>query len=272
MNTILCTLHQANKGVMCMRRFSWSMAVTVGAAGVLMLACLVMATSVDAEGDDGGPQGPAMYEVTLTNLNSGQPLSQPIVWTHTDNYRLFTLGEPASLELKIPAEEGYNQPLFDALKANHNVLDIQRTTVFPDGALRSALITDPGFGSFGPKTAKFTLRGDGKYRFVTVATMLGVTNDTFTAVTIPLPATGTVEAFGIAYDAGTEKNTEQWKDIPCGQGPSCVTNPYSPNPAPDPGTEGYVFVAAGIQGIADIPKEIFDWKNPVALVSVKRIR
>lgn len=210
-------------------------------------------------------------------MNRGQPLSQPIVWTHNDNYRLFTFGQPASPEVRKLAEEGDNRPLYKALKSDHNVQDVVHVIRFPEDILRSALF--PGLpwvpeGPFGPQTVTFTVRGNSDSTKVTVATMLGATNDAFTAVTVALPSSGSAEAFGDAYDAGTEKNTEEFADVPCGIDDRCTTvQGFQPSghTDPDPDTEGYVFVSAGMKGLGNIPDQLLDWQNPVALVSVKRV-
>ena len=40
-----------------------------------------------------------MYEVTMTNLTTGQPLTPPLLVTHAENAGFFTPGEMASDEI-----------------------------------------------------------------------------------------------------------------------------------------------------------------------------
>jgi len=36
--------------------------------------------------------------------------------------------------------------------------------------------------------------------------------------------------------------------------------------------EGFVHVHSGIQGIADLDAARYDWRNPIAKISVKRVK
>src|SRR5918999_2461253 len=44
--------------------------------------------------------GPTTYEVTITNLTSGQPLTPPVLATHRRPVHLFHVGSPSPFELK----------------------------------------------------------------------------------------------------------------------------------------------------------------------------
>ena len=67
-----------------------------------------------------------------------------------------------------------------------------------------------------------------------------------------------------AYDAGSEANNEICAFIP---GPSCgiffVRDPE--------GAEGYVHIHAGIHGIGDLSPAQFDWRNPGAKITIRRL-
>ncbi|MCP5242363.1 MAG: spondin domain-containing protein [Burkholderiales bacterium] len=102
---------------------------------------------------------------------------------------------------------------------------------------------------------------------ISLFAMLLPTNDGFIALNnAVLPQTGNVQYYLNAYDAGTETNTESCADIP---GPLCGGTAQSPN---DMG-EGFVHIHRGIRGLN--PEEInpaeYDWKNPVAIVTISRI-
>lgn len=97
--------------------------------------------------------------------------------------------------------------------------------------------------------------------------MLVSSNDAFLAVDgAPLPRSrnGIVTRMATAYDAGAEANDEECAHIP---GPPCGNSPAASKVA----GEGYVFVHAGIHGIADLDEAEYDWRNPVAKVTVRRV-
>ena len=64
-----------------------------------------------------------MYEVTITNLTPGQPLTPPLLVTHSENAGFFTPGEMASDELQQLAENGNAEPLVEMLQGKTGVLD-----------------------------------------------------------------------------------------------------------------------------------------------------
>ncbi len=111
------------------------------------------------------------------------------------------------------------------------------------------------------------INASGSFKLITVAGMLATTNDGFWAVRgVEAPKkigeTKTIEA--VAYDAGSEKNNELCGFIP---GPPCE-RPGVRDPV---GSEGYVHIHAGIHGIGDLAPATFDWRNPVAEITVRRI-
>lgn len=105
--------------------------------------------------------------------------------------------------------------------------------------------------------------------------MLIPTNDTFVSLnSVELPRFGQRTYVALAYDAGTEANDQNCANIP---GPRCKGEGVS---APADSDEGFVHVSNGFHelGSADDPdNEIlgpmpYDWNNPVAMVTVRRIR
>lgn len=72
--------------------------------------------------------------------------------------------------------------------------------------------------------------------------------------------------YALAYDAGSKENNELCPFIP---GPACAGAGAGVR-APA-GAEGFVYVHSGIQGVGDLGPEN-DWRNPVAKISVVRIR
>ena len=67
------------------------------------------------------------------------------------------------------------------------------------------------------------------------------------------------------YDAGSEMNDELCVNIP---GPRCGGDGEFKALS----GEGYVHISPGIQGIGDLSSAVYDWRNPVAVVTIQRIR
>jgi len=189
------------------------------------------------------------YEVTITNLTRGQVFSPPIVMSHDGNFRLFTLGAPASEQLYPLAEDGDTE----TLTAHIATLP----SVFEYAVAESALA--PG----DSVTLEITTRGP--YRFISAAGMLVTTNDAFFAFRdVRVPPRGGAVVDGEAYDAGSEANSELCAYIP---GPPCLNG--SSRDTGD--AEGYVHIHAGIHGVGDLVPSRDDWRNPVARMMIRRI-
>ena len=188
------------------------------------------------------------YAVTITNLTPGQTFTPFLVATHDQSVSLFTLGAPASNELAAIAEAGNIQPMIDALTAGGSTLDTQTNG-----------------GLLGPgKSVTIEVSANAKARFVSVAAMLIPTNDAFVSINrVALPIYASVHT-AYAYDAGSEPNDELCKNIP---GPFCKGEGGSP----DRDGEGFVHIHSGIHGIGDLKPQIFDWRNPVAKIGIKRV-
>ncbi len=95
--------------------------------------------------------------------------------------------------------------------------------------------------------------------------MLVSTNDAFMAVNrIKLPHKFSMLTVP-AYDAGVEANDESCKYI---LGPPCG----NANSASDVAGEGFVHIHSGIHGIGDLSTAKHDWRNPVAKISIRRMK
>lgn len=224
---------------------------TMGAIALLAIS----AQPVLADDDDNG----RWYEVTVTNITpgsgmvAGQIFNGLVVATHNANFRLFTLGQPASDGLAAVAEDADTSELVLDLMDDPDVQDVQTNSNAP---------ILPG------DSASVTVSADKRHRFLSLATMLVTTNDAFAALNgVRLPRRGSTSFFSVAYDAGSEANTENCSDIP---GPPCG-NPFKRVPV---GAEGYVSVHSGIHGIGsplDIVPEDRDWRNPVTWITVRSL-
>ena len=218
----------------------------------LAIACgLALTPSARADDDhDGG-----RFEVTITNLTRGQQFTPILVASHKSTVKLFELGKPASPELQILAEQGNTAPLAAALA----LLPGTGQVVSGSG------LTNPG--------ASVTLIVEGRrgFGFLSVAAMLIPTNDAFFALNgVALPrGNDTLTLTAPAYDAGTERNDELCASIP---GPFFAECGGSGGGGAPGGGEGYVHIHAGIHGIGDLHAAMRDWRNPVALITVRRMR
>lgn len=217
---------------------------------------LLMAVSLVVSAD--GYKSHVKYEVTITNITPGQTFTPQLVVTHPGSVNLFTLGEPASVELEILAEGGDTAPL-TALVAEH-AFDAQTIAgLLGPGQSSRILVSGPRWGGY-----------------LSVAAMMIPTNDNFFAVdAIRLPFRGSSTVMVPAYDAGTEYNDQSCQNIP---GPRCGGEGYSPEPAST--DEGFVHISNGFHELGDFDSngfellgpKVYDWKNAVAKVTVKRVR
>lgn len=208
-------------------------------ASLLLAAALTGAQAQSANGP--------MYEVTITNVTRGALFTPILVASHRTNVKLFDLGQPASADLAILAEDGDIAPLAQALRADSRVIDVANST----GLL------EPGQSVTVRVAAQSADR-------ISLAAMILPTNDGFIALNgVAAPRFGSEEHWVPGYDAGSEPNDERCAAIP---GPQCGGEGASPSA----GGEGYVHVHAGIHGIADLKAEEYDWRNPVAVVTIRK--
>ena len=195
----------------------------------------------------------------MTNLTRGQTFTPVLVASHREGVSLFTLGEPASAELAILAEEGATAPLTARLLATPGVRDVADSGAPPGG------FVGPGQSKMIAVDAR---RGADH---ISVAAMLIPTNDGFFALNgVKAPRGSEVLTyFSPAYDAGSERNDELCASIP---GPN-FTECGGPGGggAPAGGEEGYVHIHAGIHGIGDLDASVRDWRNPVARIMIRRV-
>ena len=191
------------------------------------------------------------FEVTLkiTNLTYLQPFSSFIVVSHNrDADPLFVLGQQASEELALLAENGDPGPLFSKYESGFGV--------------NFAQIHDLGAPFFGGEVTYIKAPYHRSYPYITIASMAINTNDCFVALNgVYLSPGQTIEVPG--YDAGTEVNNELCSSIP---GPACPSG--SGNVRSGNG-EGYVHIHRGFKGVGDRLSEAgYDWRNPMMLVEV----
>ncbi len=199
---------------------------------------------------DHGPR----YEVTITNLTHGQPLTPAVIVAHSSATTLFEAGAPASDGLAALAEDGVTITLVEELEVNPEVTD------FVVAAHPVTGVILPG----ASVTVELATHGGG--RRLSAVSMLPITNDAFAAVRdVPLPrGSHVLRVHGDAYDSGTEANNEDCAFIP---GPPCEM----PGVRDTAGAEGFVHIHPGIQGIGDLDPTALNWHNPVIELTIRKV-
>lgn len=244
------------------------------ALSLVLLASTSPAAFADDDPWDDGPEDMAsrVFQVTITNLTHGQPMTPPVVATHRKRTRVFDVGQPASFGVKEIAENGNNAPLLADLGANKKVFQAVQAgggPLVPTGK--------PGSANF-PDSVTFNITAGRGANRLSVVAMLICTNDGFTGLdSVRLPKwLGDGKVFYSAgYDAGTERNTEDFADIvpPCQgliNGSSNGESAGTSNPALAEG--GVIQHHPNIQGIADLVPATHAWQDPVMKITVKRIQ
>ncbi|MBA3261458.1 MAG: spondin domain-containing protein [Thermoleophilaceae bacterium] len=233
------------------------------AAAAAAVTALAAAPAADAHRAD-------TFEVTFTNLTSGQPLTPAVAATHRGRNEIFGVGSTASFGVKEIAENGNNAPLLADLGVDRQVAEVVEA---PGGPLVPA--GKPGSAMFGDTTT-FTISAERGARRLSLAAMLICTNDGFTGVNslrLPTHVGQSVTAETLGYDAGTEANTEDLADIvpPC-QDLIGVSSGEPGTGQSDPALAQNDVIRhhSGITGRRDLVSDVHGWdvNAPVARVTV----
>jgi len=223
-------------------------ALTTLAAGAIA-ACALLPVTASADGRFYNKD--RSYEVTITNV-SGTTFTPLLTVAHKSSVSLFEAGTEASDELAVLAEGGATGPFETLLGTLPDVIGDVETT---DGLLA------PG------QSVTVRLDTTRDFRTVSVLAMLLPTNDSFVGLNTVRAPQRMFQRFNytaIGYDAGSEPNDELCANIP---GPQCG----GAGPSPDAGGEGYIRVSPGIHGEGDLNASDYDWRNPVARISIVRV-
>lgn len=199
------------------------------------------------------------YEITINNITANQPFSPVVIFAHEPNYKIWQSGEVASVGLEHLAEGGSNSQLIKEVKANENYIDHATGT--------AAIVSGRS------ETIALSVK-DASWVRLSFATMLVNTNDAFTGLeNIKIGDLNKGESktlTTLAWDAGTEKNTEVAGSIP---GPADGGQGFNASRA---GDVNFISVHQGVvtsdDGLLDsILDQSHRFDNPVAQVTVKRI-
>lgn len=220
--------------------------------GILAACSLMLASTSAYASDDYDDRGDDdMYQVTITNLTRAQAFTPIMVASHRNGVSLFELGDAASAELSALAEGGDVAPLTAKLEANKKVIQVANSggLLMPGASVTVNVSTERGA------------------KRISLASMLIPTNDAFISLNnVKAPrGHGKKTYYAPAYDAGSEPNDELCVSIP---GPVCGGAGGSPGES----GEGYVHVHAGIHGIGDLVPSVYDWRNPVAKITIRKMK
>lgn len=215
---------------------------TAIALSIVVLAALLLPAAAFA-----APAAPAMatYSITVENLTGTQPFSPPLFVAHGPGYNLFRLGAFASEGIQLIAETGNNATATAEAQASPFTADV----------VAQAALVFPGTSTTAELTAPLGAR-------LSIAAMLGITNDGFTGVDgYRLPSSGSVTFEVGSFDAGTEMNNEAVGYV----GALGGGNMRAPTHMP-------IASHAGILGVGDMDPAQYGWTDPVARVTVTRIK
>lgn len=194
------------------------------------------------------------WDIRIINITKSQIFSPPIAVAHTGDSSLFRLGQAPSEGIYTMAEDGDVSVLMSELSGNEKIGDMSVS----DGPVM------PG------QSVTIQLTTNREFNRVSVVGMLVITNDAFFAVDSAIvPAfflkagiQNPVNILALAYDAGSEANSEDCGTIP---GPPCG----SAGVRDTNGAEGYVHIHNGMFGIGDVDAANYSWDGPVALVEIR---
>ena len=206
------------------------------------------------------PPPPASFSVSVTNLTNAQPLSPVAVIAHQPGYSMFSIGSAGTVGLETMAEGGDNSALIAEADADSSVTSTASGAA-PIGPAGSETITVSV-----PANLRTALR-------MSVATMLVNTNDAFTALNAwpvgEMSVGDVMTVNAIAYDAGTEADSESAATIP---GPAGGGEGF--NAVRDDGADQVTMhsgVISGDDGLAtsDLTEQ-HRFDNPVARIRIER--
>ena len=210
-----------------------------------------------------------LYEVTITNLTPGQPITPPLLVTHAKDAGFFTVGEVASAEIKQLAENGNSEPLATMLEGKNGIVDIVQ------GTTPLVPANDPGETGLA-YSETFQISSEGKSRYLSFASMLVCTNDGFAGIdSVRLPYYGEKTIYAMGYDARTEMNTEDFADMvpPC-QGAIGISSDDEGTGQSNPeiSEDGIIIPHPGIFGGEDLLEKVHSWENPAVKIDIKRMK
>lgn len=221
-----------------------------------------VAAAASSEVDRANNAAEHIYQVTVENVMTGQPLSRPVLATHTSQARFFAVGTAASEGIRLIAESGQTAVAVAELRAQPGVFHVVESGV-PVHRV----------GGPGSSSVTFTIGARANANRLSLATMLVCTNDGFTGLDgVMLPRGFQPRTFyALAYDAGTHENIEQtgYLSDSCG---SIGPVPFAPDGNMRAPEQDFIRKHPGIAGTGFLDPAVHGWQGRVIRVTVLRIR
>ncbi len=206
------------------------------------------------------------FEVTVTNLTPGQPITPPLLVTHARDAGFFTVGDEASEHLQQLVENGNAEPLVQGITGMDHIFDIVQ------GSAPLVPANDPGDTGLA-HSETFTITASGSHRYLSFASMLVCTNDGFAGIDgVKLPYYHEKTVYALAYDARTEMNTENFADLvpPCQDAIGILSDDAGTGASnPAIAEDGIIIPHPGIMGTDDLTS-LHAWGNPVVKIDLVR--
>lgn len=223
---------------------------------------LLAACNGSSNSDNSADTTDRMYQVAITNLTAGQPLSPVALVGHNSDYHAFTVGQASSVALEQLAEGGDNSALISEAGSHAGVY----------GTATASAPLAPG----GTETLTLSVTAANSEDLkLTAVTMLVNTNDAITGLNgIDLSSLANGESLSmntIGYDTGTEANSETAASIP---GPAAGGEGFN---ADRDDISDMVLMHSGVVtadgGLADSTlHEMHRWDNPITRMTITRIQ
>jgi hypothetical protein len=203
------------------------------------------------------------YTVTIENLSDTQPLAPIVAATHSTQTDVFRVGSQAHAALVTMAETGNPGPLAEMLEGQLWVRDVHNV-----GMPLTRMGTTAG--DFSDSTT-FTMTGWPGDVF-SMAGMLIATNDGFAGVdSTALPMTGTRVVYALAYDAGSEQNTELSTDLvdaATDLGSMALPDDPNGNASAPTSPQANIMLHPNVTGAGDLTMADHGWMEPVLRVTI----
>lgn len=195
------------------------------------------------------------YRVTVTNLTANQPMSPIALIRHQADMTAWQTGGAASLPLETLAESG-------------------DSAGFADMEGVDALVKGQGILAPGMKESIELKLSPDEVASISVLTMLVNTNDAFAGLNsvslVDLAVNATVTFNSIAYDAGTEANSEAKGTIP---GPADSGEGFNATRDDVDRVHAHPGVISADDGLANsVLSASHRFDNPVLTISIERLR
>lgn len=240
----------------------------IGRWSLLTCAVALLAGCPERDDDDPAPDTALReYSIQVTNLTYGQPVSPLVASLHNSEVRLMTVGVAASVALEQLAESGANGDLLAELDANAMTF----SNVGGAGVLM------PGMSETVTVSAEFDSAQIASVQLSAV-TMLVNTNDAitgFNGLDVTNLAVGdSMTLTTLAYDAGTEANSESADTVP---GPAAAGGAQEGFNAQRDDIRDQVAMHAGVLtsdegSMGSVLTNVHRFDNPVLRVVVTRMQ